>query len=126
MSAQIVRYPMLVDGKIPARFLPDMQAAFGWQSLAVGVGFLAPTWGASPQVGTSGALRLLRGQIERGAADFMPAATVATGQFTAGRRMIAVSSTGTVLLETTATTMVVSEILSGASPQWISLDGLTL
>lgn len=111
--------PLLENGTIPARFLPQ-----SWSPLTVGVGFVVPTWGAAPQIGVSGAAATLRGHIERGVADILPGAVLATGTFTAGLLIVAQSSTGAVLLTTSATQLSVVEVLTGAAPEWVSLDGL--
>lgn len=114
------------DGKIPDRLgggggsISPVRTA-----LTIATGFIVPSWGSTPSRMTIGPDIHLAGNIGRGAADILANAILCTGGvFTPGRKATATTDTGTVLVRTTNTTIEVDQILSGASPQWVTLDGV--
>lgn len=116
------------DGKIPAKYGGSGggggTVSGSRTNLTVATGFAVPAWGVTPSTMTVGPDRHLAGHIARAAADIVVSAVLCTGTFTAGKKSTAVTDTGVVLLVTTSTQITVSQILVGASPTWVSLDGV--
>lgn len=113
------------DGKIPAQFIAGSTVTVTKTNLTPATGFGVPTWGTAPESILIGTDRHLIGHIQRGSADIVANAVLVSGAtLTAGKKVVAVSETGAVLLRTTATAIEVAEILSGAAPEWVSLDGV--
>lgn len=121
------RVPLLdpTTKKIPAKYLPaDLTTP---AALTLGTGLVVPSWGATPAVVTGQSGRRLSGHVGAGATSLTAGAVLITGAtWTAGVKTVAVSSTGTVLLQSTATTLTIGQILVGAAPDWISLDGVVV
>lgn len=113
-------------GKIHTDFIPaGASGASARVALTIATGFVVPTWGSNPTTSTIGTDQHLAGHISRGAADIIAnAILISGGTFTAGKKVVVDSETGSVLLRTTATAIEVAQLLVGAAPQWISLDGV--
>jgi hypothetical protein len=120
------------EGRIPLALMPNGYAPGGGAvavPMSIATGFTPTAWGQFPAAYSAGEAVFLSGQIAAGAADIEPGvllATAAPGVWAADKRVTVQTPTGVVLLLTTATGLVVEQILSGGSAPWVNLDGAVI